>query len=103
MQFIEFLKDIINVICDPKWLITIAAIALFASLKWPEKFYSDKAAKILFGVMIGFFLVSLFDADFRKVVTKRAKIRRRARSSLQCRTIDSPPQSMTSTSQSSRP
>ena len=70
MQFIEILKDIINFICDPKILITISAIALFASLKWPEKFYSDKSAKILFSVMIAFFLVSLFDEDFRKVVTK---------------------------------
>src|SRR4029450_13484833 len=70
MQVIDFLKDIVNFICDPKFLITLAAIFLFASLKWPKTFYSDKAAKILFGVMIGFFVVSLFDADFRKVVTK---------------------------------
>jgi hypothetical protein len=68
--FIEALKNIVNFICDPKILITLSAVALFASLKWPEKFYSDKSAKILFGVMIGFFLVSLFDSDFRKVVTK---------------------------------
>jgi hypothetical protein len=70
MQFLEFLKDIINFICDPRILISIAAIALFASLKWPEKFYSDKSAKILFAVMIIFFVLSLFDEDFRKVVTK---------------------------------
>ena len=70
MQFIELLKDIVNFICDPKFLISIATIALFASLKWPEKFYSDRSAKILFGFMIAFFLVSLFDEDFRKVVTK---------------------------------
>src|SRR5678816_107601 len=70
MQFLLFLESIINFICDPRILITLAAIALFASLKWPEKFYSDKSAKILFAVMIGFFLVSLFDGDFRKVVTK---------------------------------
>ena len=70
MQLIEFLKDIVNFICDPKILISLAAIFLFASLKWPKTFYSDKAAKILFGVMIAFFLVSLFDADFRLVVTK---------------------------------
>src|SRR5262245_829234 len=70
MQFINFLKDVVNLICDPRILITIAAAALFASLKWPERFYSDKAAKILFACMIGFFVVSLGDADFRLVVTK---------------------------------
>ncbi|HZI50771.1 MAG TPA: hypothetical protein VFE29_03035, partial [Terriglobia bacterium] len=63
-------KDIINFIADPRVLISLATIALFASLKWPEKFYSDKSAKILFGFMIVFFLVSLFDSDFRDVVTK---------------------------------
>jgi len=70
MAFIEILKDFVNFVADPKILISLAAIFLFASLKWPEKFYSDTAAKILFAVMIGFFLVSLFDADFRLVVTK---------------------------------
>ncbi|HVQ65845.1 MAG TPA: hypothetical protein VMT78_15005, partial [Terriglobia bacterium] len=70
MQFIEFLKDIVNLICDPRILITLAALFLFASLKWPKTFYSDRAAKILFASMIGFFAVSLFDADFRLVVTK---------------------------------
>src|SRR5678815_4947884 len=70
MQFIDFLKDAVNFICDPKWLITLAAIFLFASLKWPKTFYSDKAAKILFASMIGFFAVSLADFDFRQVVTK---------------------------------
>src|SRR6185436_12647983 len=57
-------------LADPKVLITLAAVFLFASLKWPEKFYSDAAAKILFTVMFGFFIVSLFDQDFRDVVTK---------------------------------
>jgi len=70
MQFIELLKDIVNFICDPRVLISLTTIALFASLKWPEKFYSDKSAKVLFGVMIVFFLVSLFDYDFRLIVTK---------------------------------
>src|SRR5262245_21658407 len=70
MQVIEFLKDIVNFIADPRILITLAAVFLFASLKWPSTFYSDKAAKILFTIMISFFVISLFDADFRLVVTK---------------------------------
>jgi Cytochrome b(C-terminal)/b6/petD len=70
MQFIEFLKGIINWICDPRILISLAALALFASLKWPTKFYTNRSAKILFGFMVAFFAVSLFDADFRLLVTK---------------------------------
>src|SRR5688572_22776203 len=70
MAFIEFFKDIVNFICDPRVLISLSAIALFASLKWPEKFYSDKSAKILFTFMFIFFAVSLFDADFLSVVKK---------------------------------
>src|SRR4030095_1905727 len=70
MQFLEILKNIVNLICDPRILITLAALALFASLKWPKTFYSDRSAKILFACMFGFFAVSLFDADFRLVVTK---------------------------------
>jgi len=70
MQFIESLKDIVNFLCDPKVLITLSIIFLFASLKWPHKFYSNAAAKALFICMFAFFAVSLFDADFRTVVTK---------------------------------
>src|SRR6476661_5432821 len=70
MQFIEFLKGTINWICDPRILISLAALALFASLKWPTKFYTNRSAKILFGFMVAFFAVSLFDADFRLLVTK---------------------------------
>ena len=33
MQFIEFLKDVVNLIADPRILITLAALFLFASLK----------------------------------------------------------------------
>ena len=71
MAFIEILKNIVNWCADPKILITLAAFFLFASLKWPEKFYSDTAAKILFTCMFAFFIVSLLDGDFRKVRLRR--------------------------------
>src|SRR4030095_2967262 len=70
LEFLLFLESIVNFICDPRILISLATIALFASLKWPHKFYTDRAAKILFAVMFGFVLISLFDEDFFKVVTK---------------------------------
>jgi hypothetical protein len=70
MAFIEILKDFVNLLADPQILVTLSVVFLFASLKWPEKFYSDAAAKILFTFMFGFFIVSLLDGDFLKVVTK---------------------------------
>jgi hypothetical protein len=66
----EFLKDIVNFLSDPRILITISGALLFISLKYPEKFYNDKVAKIVFAAMFLFLGVSLFDEDFRTVVTK---------------------------------
>ena len=66
----EFLKDIVNLISDPRILITISGVLLFVSLRYPEKFYTDRAAKIVFSAMGLFLVISMFDADFRLVVTK---------------------------------
>src|SRR5215831_18871136 len=66
----EFFKTIINSISDPRVLIALAAAFLFLSLKWPSKFYTNKAGIIVFGFMIIFFGISYFDANFRKIVTK---------------------------------
>jgi hypothetical protein len=66
----QFLKDIVNFLCDPRILITISTVLLLVSLKYPHKFYTDKAAKIVFSSMILFLAVSMFDANFFLVVTK---------------------------------
>src|SRR5688500_8683613 len=66
----QFLKDIVNFLCDPRILISISAVWLLVSLKYPHKFYTDKAAKIVFSFMILFLAVSMFDENFFKVVTK---------------------------------
>lgn len=66
----EFLKDIVNALTDPRILITITGALLFLSLKYPAKFYSDMSAKIVFGAMILFLAVSMFDPNFRLIVTK---------------------------------
>ena len=67
---IEFLKSIINTLTDPKILILGSSILLFVSLKYPHKFYTDKAAKIVFAAMFLFLAVSMFDPNFRLIVTK---------------------------------
>ena len=66
-----FIKDIINAFTAPYFLITAAAILLLISLKYPAKFYSNKTASILFPAMFLFLILStLFDENFRKIVTK---------------------------------
>src|SRR5215469_1937514 len=66
-----FIKEIINAFTAPYYLISAAALLLFLSLKWPEKFYSTRVAKILFPAMFLFLILStVFDANFRRIVTK---------------------------------
>src|SRR5258705_3275024 len=66
----EFLKNAINFISDPRYLIVIAAVFLFVSLKYPQKFYTNKSAIIVFGFMFIFLGVSVFNPYFYKIVTK---------------------------------
>src|SRR5215510_8265617 len=66
----EFIKNIINFLSDPKILITLAAILLFVSLKFPGRFYTNRSAKIVFGFMFLFLILSVLDQDFRLIVTK---------------------------------
>jgi len=66
----ESIKGIINFLSDPRILIVMAAVLLFTSLRYPRKFYTHRVAMIVFGGMILFLALSIFDADFRKVVTK---------------------------------
>ena len=66
----EFIKDIINFLSDPKILITLAAVLLFVSLKFPGRFYTNRSAKIVFGFMFLFLILSVLDQDFRLIVTK---------------------------------
>ena len=66
----EFIKDIINALAAPWYLITMAGVLLFVSFKYREIFYSNTAALILFPGMTVFLAVSMFDDDFYLIVTK---------------------------------
>jgi hypothetical protein len=66
----EFIKDIINFLSDPKILIVITSALLVVSLRYPDKFYTNRAAVVVFGAMFLFLILSVFDADFRLIVTK---------------------------------
>ena len=65
-----FIKDIINAITAPYFLITAAAILLLVSLKYPDRFYTNKSAAIVFACMFAFLGISVIDENFRKIVTK---------------------------------
>src|SRR6516165_7902696 len=65
-----FIKEIINAITAPYYLITAAAILLLISLKYPSKFYTNKSAAIVFAGMFGFLGISMIDPNFRLIVTK---------------------------------
>src|SRR5262245_24457774 len=66
----EFLKNVVNWLADPRKLIVLAAVFLFVSLWKPKKFYTNKSGIFVFGFMIIFFAVSFFDPNFQKIVTK---------------------------------
>ena len=65
-----FIKDIINALTAPYFLITGAAILLLVSLKFPHKFYTNRAAAIVFTCMFAFLGLSVIDPNFRLIVTK---------------------------------
>src|SRR5947207_3867524 len=65
-----FIKEFINALTAPYFLITAAAILLLVSLKYPAKFYNNKVAAIVFTCMFGFLGLSILDPNFRLIVTK---------------------------------
>src|SRR6185295_7439302 len=65
-----FIKEIINALTAPYFLITAASIRLLVSLKWPDRFYTDRSALIVFAGMIIFLILSIRDTEFSKIVTK---------------------------------
>ena len=65
-----FIKDIINVLSAPYFLISGAAILLLVSLKYPAKFYNNKVAAIVFTCMFAFLGLSMLDPYFIRIVTK---------------------------------
>src|SRR5215813_13332777 len=70
----EFIKHLINAATDPRLLIFFASVFLFASLWKPGKFYTNKSATIVFAFMFIFLGLSMFDREFRKVVTKEDNV-----------------------------
>src|SRR5690349_6712382 len=64
------IKEVINFVTAPYYLITAAAILLLFSLKYPERFYTNKAASIVFACMFAFLGISMIDPNFRLIVTK---------------------------------
>jgi hypothetical protein len=66
----NFIKDFVNLLSDPRILLPIAAILLFVSIRYASKFYTNRAAGIVFTFMFAFLGLSLLDPNFRLIVTK---------------------------------
>ncbi|MEE9218172.1 MAG: hypothetical protein V3U98_03805 [Acidobacteriota bacterium] len=66
---IELLKTVVNTISSPEWFVTGAIILFFTAL-YQEKLWTRKPALIVLAVTTLFFMVSLFDPNFRSIVTK---------------------------------
>src|SRR5262249_37497285 len=64
------IKDIINFLSDRRILIGMSAVLLLGSLKYPRKFYTKRSAMYVFGAMFLFLILSVFDQNFRLIVTK---------------------------------
>src|SRR2546425_7041826 len=65
-----FIKEIINAITAPYFLITAAAILLLVSLKYPDRFYTNRTGIIVFAGMFLFLGLSMRDQEFLKIVGK---------------------------------
>src|SRR5262249_43559547 len=65
----HFLKNIINTLSDPTFLLPIAAVIFLISLRRPA-FWTKKGGLIALALVTGFMAVSLFDPNFRIIVTK---------------------------------
>ena len=65
-----FIKDIINALTAPYFLITAAAILLLISLKYPRKFYTNMVGDCRFRRHVLFLALSILDPNFRPIVTK---------------------------------
>ena len=65
----QFIKNIINTLSDPTFLLPIAAVIFLVSLRKPA-FWSKKGGLIALALVSGFMGISLFDPYFRIIVTK---------------------------------
>jgi len=66
----DFIKDFINFLSDPKILIVLTSVLLFVSLRYPRKFYTNRSAMFVFAGMGLFLVLSMFNEEFYKIVTK---------------------------------
>ena len=66
---IEFLKHAVNFISSPPVFVSGSIVLFFMAVR-TEKLWAPKPALKLLGVTVLFFVISLFDANFRSIVTK---------------------------------
>lgn len=65
----EFVQHLVNLLADPKLLLPIALVVFLIAVRTPA-FWSKKGGLIALGSVLGFMGLSLFDPNFRIIVTK---------------------------------
>ena len=65
----DFLKDAIDFLSDPKWSFTISLIA-FGLMLWSRALWTKRGGLIALAVGVVFLLLSMLDEDFFSVVAK---------------------------------
>src|SRR5262245_37634029 len=69
MAILEALKHFANTLCDPRIFFGLSIVLLFAMFRF-KGWVKPKPALILGAGITVFFLISLFDPNFRKIVAK---------------------------------
>ena len=65
----EGIKDFVDILAYPYWSFTLTLIAFYFMLR-SRSLWSKRAGLILLAAGVGFFVLSLFDPDFRSIVAK---------------------------------
>ncbi|HKV06601.1 MAG TPA: hypothetical protein VJ725_00590 [Thermoanaerobaculia bacterium] len=65
----EFIKNTVNVLAYPYWSFTLSLVAFYLMLK-SRALWTKKGGFVLLAVGVLFFILSMFDPNFRLIVTK---------------------------------
>jgi hypothetical protein len=65
----EFIKGIVNFLSYPQWSFTLSLVAFFLMLR-SRALWSKRGGLALLGAGVLFFVLSMFDPNFRLIVTK---------------------------------
>ncbi len=66
---VEAIKGLVNALAHPTWSFTLTVVCFLSALFW-RPLWTKRGGLVLFGGVTLFFALSMFDANFRPIVTK---------------------------------